>query len=519
MKLSDRNKYSILVIPGCILAVAIFFRLYRFTDIPFGLNNDAAWEGLAAIDILRGNWKENLPYAAESWRGEPVVRIMVTAFTYYFGPGPLFIPLSTVILGTLTIIPFYFLMQKLFSKHIAVLSAFFMAISGWHIIMSKSGWRAVSVPLVSTFLFLSLVNARGSTGIFWWASSGLALGLSLYTYDAGRIIPLFVIGLFLLCMIRNRSIILTHGKQLLIACVIFLVTALPMVYFASTNWTEFTGRSSYVFVGNKIYDTGNIMPLWDNILRSAILFTHQGSGNDFFINTPLLDPPLLWLFPVGFAVALWHAVGRKNRRYQFVMVWFLVSLLPGILSLPNGNRGIGAMPAVYFFTAVGALSVASFLTRRAGKHTVLTKNLILVYVCVFSLITTYVIYFSPYRRDVPGFYPETKIVTDYIKTIRNSYDIAVTDNYPEELLLFYLYRSGNPFEKTYTKVETAEKLLTMQPPVGRGLALVLFATEANEKRADAYLKKYPGAKKQVLWYTDGPIRRPAGLIILLSPMH
>ncbi len=48
-----------------VVAVGIFFRLYKLDSIPPGLNHDAAWNGLHAIRITNG--LDYAPYVAQAW--------------------------------------------------------------------------------------------------------------------------------------------------------------------------------------------------------------------------------------------------------------------------------------------------------------------------------------------------------------------------------------------------------------------------------------------------------------------
>jgi len=86
-----------------LLLLASFFRFYRLGEIPFGLNNDAAWEGSAA----------------QGWRGEGLLRLIVASFTLLLGPQPLAIKLPSAIWGWLTIVPLYFLVRHLFDQKLA----------------------------------------------------------------------------------------------------------------------------------------------------------------------------------------------------------------------------------------------------------------------------------------------------------------------------------------------------------------------------------------------------------------
>ena len=90
-------KHSEIIAITALAAVTLFFRFYKLSSIPFGLNNDAAWEGSAAYDILRRNITQYLPYAADGWRGEGIIRVFVAVFTIVLGNNPIAIRLASTV--------------------------------------------------------------------------------------------------------------------------------------------------------------------------------------------------------------------------------------------------------------------------------------------------------------------------------------------------------------------------------------------------------------------------------------
>ncbi len=137
------------------------------------------------------------------------------------------------------------------------------------------------------------------------------------------------------------------------------------------------------------------------------------------------------------------------------------------------------------------------------------------------------------------FYPETLIITNYIKGIWNKYDIYITDNYPRELLTYYLYQDNqrdafmtnyvwfnNSFafldiqEKSKNNVALIEQngtrnILSASDKKNKGLAFFMFPNYPNEQTIKKLLEIYPDAKKIYLYYKDDNINRPASLVLLV----
>ncbi len=515
------KKYNTLLIFSVIFLVAIFFRIYKLASIPYGLNNDAAWEGSAALNIIHGNIALYLPYAAEGWRGEGIIRAIVALFITMIGNNPIDIRLASVIFGIGLIIPLFFLIKHLFDTKLAAITSFFVAISGWQITMSKTGWRAITVPFFATTLFYFYFRGIKSKKVIDFIIAGIILSMgALYAYDAGRIILFFFIFWLIFSFFSIKNFFSVYRKQLSFLLISFLITSLPMAFYAFNNWQNFTSRSDFLFLGNQIQQAGNFSPLINNIVTAALTFNVTANGNDFFIFRPLVDTPVSWLIPIGFAICLWQICLKKSVNYFFIMSWFLFSMIPGILSAPNGNREIGTAPSVYFFAAVGIIFIIDLLDRILHLGKKINIILLAVFLLMSSLIT-YNLYLGKNRLELPGFYPETLVTTKYIKTIWNNYDIYITDNYPRELLTYYLYRNGqqDAFTKNYTWENNSLAFLNIPSSLGntKGLAFFMFVNAFNEQTAKQLLQKYPIAQKFYLYYSNDNINRPASLVILVSP--
>jgi 4-amino-4-deoxy-L-arabinose transferase-like glycosyltransferase len=498
-----------------VLFLTAAFRLYHLNSIPYGLNNDAAWEGLAAIDMRNGNWIQHILYDQEGWRGEGIIRICIVGLMQFFGNDPITIKLSTVMFGIGLVIPVFFLIRSLFSTQLAFLTAFFIATSGWHIIMSKSGWRAVCVPFFTTCTLYVFFQMLKKQTYRWYILGGILLAATLYTYDAARIVPCLII--FLLgCSFFSDHTSSKHTNGLLLFISACILTLYPLIFYAIGNWQNFIGRSDYLFVGHAIQKTKSITPLLENITATALLFTHRANGNDFFINEPLLDQPSIWLFPIGLFMCFWEAIRRK-KPYQYMLFWFVAGLIPGILSIPNGNRIIVALPAIYFFVALGAITIIKALLHVLDLKEN-AKTCILILLCAFTIFITYTSYIGPTRREITGFYPETLAITNHIKTIRTKYNIIVTKEYPWETLSFLLYETGDPFQKTYQWVSANNFLFDphlLQP--NKGIAIYCKNTRENNQAVTKLFDTYPNITKHSIFYAAPMMEKVAGIVFLIPP--
>src|SRR5690606_27535339 len=117
-----------------------------------------------------------------------------------------------------------------------------------------------------------------------------------------------------------------------------------------------------------------------------------------------------------------------------------------------------------------------------------------------SMFNTYQDYLGKNRRELVGFYPETKITTEYIKKVEETHEIHLTDNYPRELLTYYLYKpEHNSFDKNYKWHEYNYEFLEIEKVPDKGLAFFMFAIPENEVIANQLLQKHKNSHKFYIW--------------------
>jgi hypothetical protein len=132
---------------------------------------------------------------------------------------------------------------------------------------------------------------------------------------------------------------------------------LPMVYVLLTRPELEAGvvRASQAFFLNPLINQGDP---WGLLWRSIVgNFGAYGVSLSWFIGQPprLALPPLISLLAFGgFLISLWRG-WRGQSAYLFTLLWFVIMLLPSILSpdiIPHTQRTIGATTPVYVFAAI-----------------------------------------------------------------------------------------------------------------------------------------------------------------------
>ena len=500
---------------AAVIGVGIFFRFYKIGSIPPGLNHDAAFHGLYAIRITQGIGYAPVVECCGQVGHETTLAYVIAGYQRLVGSTAFAIELGAVSIGIATLVAFYFLMRRMFDTRVALVSTLLLGVSGWHMTFSRVGWHAILVPLVEALTFYLLLVALKSRRVRDFLLAGVAVGLSLYTYDAGKAIPVSVIVFLAYLLIRNRGLIRTHFWGFLAYGVAALAAFAPLGWYALHNWDSYIGRSRALWVGEQIEQAGSWEPLWRNLGDGLLIFNFRGHGDDFFIREPLLDVPISIFFVLGLAYSLTRL---KRPEHFLLLAMLLLSLTNGFLSEPNGNRALAAVLPVTAYAGLFLVVAWRWLQQALPR---LTPYFGLALVAVLALVaySAFQDYLGPDRRTQWGFYPEATRVGRYVKTIADDYDVhVIAGNWPRNTLTYLSYGGeGDPFQCRYTYTSNAEELLafpfasTSGCPVGasrppsqdRGTAWIIEAVSGYDEAFGFLRTAYPTATRDQIHYPDG----------------
>lgn len=491
-----------------VLTVGAFFTFYNFSKFPPGLNHDAAWEGLYALRILRG--EPYTPYATEAWGRETLTFYLRAASIWLMGPTALAVIAPSMVFGFLTLPFFYWWARSMFGAHFALLATLLFGASGWHLVFSRTGWRSDFQPFFTVFACCFFIRGMRTARPLDFVLSGAGVALCVNVYNAARVFPALFVTWLLAVWLQSwtwRGFLRRYGVPLLYMAAAFAIVVAPLAWFAVNNWAAFQGRMTAL---------RGATTLGDAVRASLLLFNHRGNGDDFFVAEPALEYPAAVLFVFG---VLWALLRWRDERIQFILLGLLIGLLPGLVSRPNLNRNVGTMPFVYFLVALGAAYPARLvehLLPRSGRGAGLG---LLAVACAASAVATYQQYLGPRPRAVWGFYPETTVVGNYVRTLVPNYEIWIGGaNYPRDSITYLSYQgTGNPMRRQYTWLDDIGTLLTSKLPApgdSKGLAFIL----SHDLRGDSVMRelqqRYPQHRIEELRYPpqDGRIFARALLV-------
>ncbi len=351
------SKKQVFIFLIFIIAIAAFLRLYKLQSFPPGLYPDEAMNGNNALEAL----KTGPPDGGFKWfypenNGREALFINIQALSVaVFGNEPWALRGVSAIVGILTVLGLFFLTRALLGNdRTALFASFFLAVSFWHVMFSRIGFRAIMAPFFLVWSFYFLWKAR----VYFAGIAGIFFGLGFHTYISYRAAPLLLIFPF--------TILLKNKKIIALFLLFTFLAALPLGIYFLWHPHDFMGRTSQVSVFS------SASPLKDlglNILKTIGMFFVRGDGN-WRHNLPP-SPELWWpvsvLFLLGMAAGLFSVIknfknGQKKlltllkSPYSFLFSWLALMLLPAVISnegIPHALRSIAAVPPVFIFVGVG----------------------------------------------------------------------------------------------------------------------------------------------------------------------
>ena len=371
-----------------ILVLGAVLRLIALDKYPSGFTPDEASFGYDAYSILRtgkDQWGNAFPLVLKSFGDykAPLYSYLDIPFVAILGLNKIAVRLPNAVLGTLAIVVTYLLVRKIAGYKLSLIAAFLIAISPWHIMMSRGGFEA---NLTTFFLPLGIYLLLDKKLVL----AALALGLNLFTYHSAKLVTPLVLMIFI--VIFRDEIFKIDRKKILAGGLVFFV------FLAVTGYTIFNGAGARVkdvsifngsleegfnerqvalAVGENSYlaklihnkytvDIRKFVSNYVTYFSPSFLFTHgpaeytygmlAGEGVLYWFELPLLV-----LFFISFVKS------RERKFFWLILGWILVAPIPASLATGlgyAGNRVVIILPALSIALALGLVEGWKFLKNK-----------------------------------------------------------------------------------------------------------------------------------------------------------
>ncbi|MCX6791893.1 MAG: glycosyltransferase family 39 protein [Candidatus Gottesmanbacteria bacterium] len=367
----------------CIVVFAFLLRTYNVTKVPPSLSWDEVSIGYNAYSILKTGRDEHgkfLPLDAFAAYGDykPPLSIYITVpFVALFGLSELAVRLPSVIFGTGAVVLLYFVTLELFQKSerkktIALITSLSVAISPWHINLSRAGFEAnIGLFFVVLGVYFALI-ARKHPRIWLWTWLPFVAGV--YTFNSTRFfVPFMGLGLVAYC----RKSMMNAKRYVALGAIIAVVALLPILPHLVSKEAQLRFVEVNIFTDLSIVKTANDRIAYDNhSLLSEILdnrrvgyarsflthyFDHftsdflfiKGDGNPKFSTQ---DVGELYLIDLPFLlIGAYCMFAYFPGEAMLVSYWLLAAIIPAATAreTPHALRILNSLPAWHLFIALG----------------------------------------------------------------------------------------------------------------------------------------------------------------------
>jgi hypothetical protein len=401
------SRWTILVV--AIVALVIFFRVYRLQQVPPEMVSDQAEKLLDVWDVMHG--EPHIFFPRNTGR-EGLQMYLTAAIIQLFNTGYSYLSLKigTVLAGLLTLPFLYLLGKELGSKRVGLLAVLFAGIAYWPNVISRVGLRFPLYMLfvAPTLYFLIRGLRRSNRNDF--ILSGLFLGMGLHGYTPIRILPVVILAAVGLYLIHRQSKGLRKqtlwclGVLVLVAFMVFL----PLFRYALENPEMFALRSF-----SRMGTVERPLPgpageiFFDNLLKATTMFAWD--DGEIWVaavtHSPALDIISAALFYMGCMLLLVRYLRQRHWLDLFLLLSVPLLMMPSILSLafpaenPALNRMSGAVVPVFLIVAIALDGLMTTLETRLGQRAGvrLAWGLTLVFV-VFASYQNFNLVFDQYAH-------------------------------------------------------------------------------------------------------------------------
>jgi len=449
-----------------IFSLAFVVRVIGLAELPSGFTPDEASFGYDAYSLLetgKDQWGNSWPLVFKSFGDYklPLYGYLAVPSVSIFGLNEFAVRLPNALTGFLAVVVTYYLVKELFKdEKAALLSAFLLAISPWHIPLSRGAFEAN----LTTFLMplAILLFYKGVKNNKYLPFSFFVFGLNMFSYHSARyIVPL----LLLFLLLQNRKKI-TINLYTSISVLVILVLGGLFLY----SWSLGTGSrllSSGIFLNAdnvfidrvKLINSGEpllIAKIFNNkflYLFNIFLSQYVSYFSPQFL---LLDGPkegtygmvpgvgVLYFFEYIFVLSFAYVFIKKSfKNVNWLIVWLLLAPIPAALSTGLGhaaNRAAIMMPAIQIASALGGIYLFDLISKDFKlKYT----KLVVVFVSL-SLIC-FIWYLEKYTFHQPALESPSMLygmeeTVDYVSSVEGNYsNILISKKLSEPHIYFAFY--------------------------------------------------------------------------------
>lgn len=439
-----------------IIVLAALLRLVALDKIPSSLNWDEVSMGYSSYSILktgRDEWGNFMPLLFRSygeWKS-PVYIYLLVPFIKILGLNAWAVRLPAALFGILAVYLTYLIGRKLYSDQVGLWAAFLLAVSPWHLMLSRPAFEAgVALALALAGIYLMLKEKP--------LLAAIPFGLALHTYHSAQaIVP--VVYLYLAINLYKKL-----GFKKLVASALILaifVTPIALDFVTGKTQKRFgqVGLTTDAELTQMFFKYRDTFPLGDLgnklVFNKATFILAKGFSNWTSYMSPhflLGSESIRAQHSIPFRGVLYFSefglmcfgIYLLFKKYHGVprflpLLMIAVGFVPAALTkdIYHVLRSIMTLPWWQILAGIGLVE----LQKKKFKYLKLIYSLLAIEILVF-LFLYFFWYGKAFARDWQYGYPE---MTRWVQSVESKYKhVYVTKAYGEPQLFFAFYNQWDP---------------------------------------------------------------------------
>ncbi len=441
------------ILMGLIVLLALIIRGFAIGSMPAGVNQDEAYAGYEAYSLLHygidSHGYHNPVYFISWGSGMNVLYSYLTIpFIRILGLSSIAIRLPQMIVSILTILYVYKIEKEIHCEVRGLILSALLAISPWHIMMSRWGLESNLAPAFLIFgLYFWIKGIKNSK---YFIFSALFYGISLYSYAVLWILVPIILLLEFLYSIFYKKIKI--DKFVIFALILLCILAIPLFIFLLINYGYLDEIKTNIISIPKLTGFRNDETGFTNFIENLSCFIkmiYTQSDGLLWNSTEKygLYYPISMVFILIGGIWAFICFGKSflEKKFQLENYWILnfiaTIILASIISGINVNKINAIHIIMLYFCATGIYKVIPYLKR---------KKIFLILMYSFLSLSFLSYYFTDYNKLIAkNFEEELGQAIAYIQTKDpNKLYLDDTINYAK-----YLYYTKYPTDKFFTSVK------------------------------------------------------------------
>jgi len=342
------------------MAIAAVPRLLDLSSLPFGFWFDEA-ENVLQGQRIREDSAYRPVFIPGTFLAPAHLGYAMALSTAVFGDTVFAARFVTVAMGLVSVLAIGLVTRRLWGPWAACVAMLLLALSRWHITISRIAMHNIAVPAFALATLALLLRAMRSGRRLDWALVGIVGGLGLGFYSAFAASLLGVGALAVFVLVRHRALA-GAAVGIGIAAVVLIGAVGPVLKFAQQDRDLFFLRQEQTSLFSIVPEEEQNRLIVENAETYLRSFNDRGDNNGRH-NDPGRPMLSFWVAPLAIIGLALSVANLRRPLAAGLVLWFVVGLIPGILSnpgeAPNTLRSIGTMAPAYLFACLTVITATS----------------------------------------------------------------------------------------------------------------------------------------------------------------